>query len=183
MNGKQKQRLIALANKIQNSSKKVFEEFKKVFPEPLEEDLKEDYMDLVIDKIFPVLKDDTEREKYRDSLKIVRIVSYPMDTVGYVRYYITGEYSKEHILRGDFSLQTREDTNEDYASMSVFAGFLHNPIGQIRNNYKLNNPMSVLNNPDKLMENLVQEMADAMEASHRADQAYIDYVKRTGDLS
>lgn len=164
-------------------SENIFNVFKEIYPEPFEEDLTDKYLDLLIEKVSPAISNEKEIETYKNNVKITKIVSYPMDTVGYVRVHINGEYYNESVLRGSISLQTRLDSDKDYASMDVFAGFLHNPIGQIRNSWTINNPSLILNNEDKLIKELIDEMADAMKRSRAADKAYGDYVARTGDLS
>lgn len=166
-----------------SESEKLFNEFKNVYPDPVEEDLTSEYLYDIVDVLEPILKDD-ELKKYKDTVKVTFRVSYPMNTVGYVRILIYGSYSDESILKGEISLQARSDSeNDDHARMEVFAGFLHNPIGQIRNRWTLNNPRSIFYDQEGLIKNLINKMADAMKASKRADQAYIDYVARTGDLS
>lgn len=166
-----------------SESEKLFNEFKNVYPDPIEEDLTSEYLYDIVDILEPILKED-ELKKYKDNVKVTFNVSYPMDTVGYVRILIYGSYFNESILKGEISLQTRSDSEKgDQAHMEVFAGFLHNPIGQIKHRWTLNNPRSILYDQERLVKNLINEMADAMKASKRADQAYIDYVARTGDLS
>lgn len=164
-------------------SESVFNAFKEIYPEPFEEDLTDKYLDLLIEKVSPAIGKEEQIETYKNNVKITKIVSYPMDTVGYVRIHINGEYYKESVLRGSVSLQTRSDSDKDYASMDVFAGFLHNPIGQIRNSWTINNPLMILNNEDALIKEMIDEMAVAMKRSRAADKAYGEYVARTGDLS
>ena len=164
-------------------SESVFNIFKEKYPEPFEEDITDKYLDLLIEKVSPAIGKEEQIETYKNKVKITKIVSYPMDTVGYIRIHINGEYYTESVLRGSISLQTRSDSDKDYASMDVFAGFLHNPIGQIRHSWTLNNPLMILNNEDALVKEMIGEMADAMKQSRAADKAYCDYVARTGDLS
>ena len=160
-----------------------FEDFKEVYPEAVEEDLTDKYIDLLIEKVSPAIGKEEQIEKYKNNVKITKRVSYPMETVGYVRYGIHGLYYNESVLRGEVSLQVRSDSpNVEKGNMEVFAGFLHNPIGQIRNKFTFNYQY-ILNDADGLIKDLINEMAIAMKQSRKADQAYVDYVARTGDLS
>lgn len=166
-----------------SESEELFNEFKNLYPEPIEEDITSEYLYDIINAVKPFLKED-ELKKYKDNVKVTLRVSYPMETVGYLHISIYGSYYNESILKGEISLQTRSDSEKgDYTNMEVFAGFLHNPIGQIKHSWTLKNPRSILYDQEGLIMNLIKEMADAMEASRKADQAYIDYVARTGDLS
>ena len=165
-----------------SESMDVFNSFKEKYPEPFEEDITDKYIDFLMEKVSPAIGNEEQIKRYRDSVKITKRVSYPTDHTGYISVHIRGYYHNESMINGQVSLQTNP-TSKDYASMEVFAGFLHNPIGQIRNRYTLNNPLSLLNNENALMEDLINEMADAMKSSRSASKAYVDSVRRTGDMS
>ena len=168
--------------KMISESTDVFNSFKEKYPEPFEEDITDKYIDLLMEKVSPVIGNEEQIKRYRDNVKITKRVSYPAEHTGYIIVHIRGYYYDESMINGHVSLQTNP-TSKDHASMEVFAGFLHNPIGQIRNRYTLNNPLSLLNDEDALIKDLINEMADAMKSSRSASKAYVDYVKRTGDMS
>ena len=166
-----------------SESTDVFNSFKEKYPEPFEEkDITDKYIDFLMEKVSPAIGNEEQIKRYRDSVKITKRVSYSAEHTGYVRVSIRGYYYNESMINGHVSLQTNP-TSKDHTSMEVFAGFLHNPIGQIRNRYTLNNPLSILNDEDAVIKDLIREMADAMESSRSASKSYADYVRRTGDMS
>lgn len=160
-----------------------FKKFKQVYPKSFKQDLKDEYIDLLMKEVSPGIGNKEKIENYKNSVTITKEVSYPKETAGYLQYLIFGYYYNESLLRGEITLYVREDNSvEERAREEVFAGFVHNPIGQIKNVYTLNAEY-VLNNETNIIEKLISDMAAAIKSSRKADKAYIDYVERTGDLS
>lgn len=96
------------------------------------------------------------------------------------RIYLWSKYHENcsgvYIWRGEFAYY-----GNGKGRMEIFSGFTANPIGQIRDIYTCERP----NGTDykKEFNTILDFMINARMASKRADQAYCDYVARTGDLS
>ena len=164
---------------VLDSNNPILDRIKKEYPENVEEDLTEQYKDYVIESLEDLLSPE-ELDKYISNLKISkRVTHWPNSS--YIEYSIFGLYGESRVISGRISVQANANgnnsTNEDIRS-----GFTRNPIGKIENRYNFN-PNFIFSDVDTIIDELVDEMKKARQQSLNADQAYIDYVRRTGDLS
>ena len=162
-----------------NSSNPILDKIKELYPENIEEDLTQQYKDYVIEPLEDLLRPE-ELNKYISNLKISkRVTHWPNSS--YIEYSIFGLYGEDRVISGRISVQANingnNSTNEDIRS-----GFTRNPIGRIENRYNFN-PNFIFSDVDTIIDELVDEMKKARQQSLNADKAYIDYVRRTGDLS
>ena len=162
-----------------------FKIIKKIYPESLKEDLTDKYINVLMKKVSPFIGNKEKIENYKNSVRIVKEVTYGTETSVMVDYSIFGYYGDECVLKGDIHLYVRKDNaTEEKATEEVFAGFTGNPIGRIRDRYELDAKYVIeKKNEQAIINMLIADMADAMRRSREADKAYIDYVERTGDLS
>lgn len=165
--------------KILESNNPILDEIKDLYPQDMQEDLTDEYIDIVIDELESVLRPE-ELDKYKETLKISRRVNHS-DNYCYMQYLVHGYYGEDRIISGRLSLSAKGDGNNETNEV-IFSGFTRNPIGQIEKRYSFN-PRFMFANIETIVEELTQEMVEARKQSLKADQAYIDYVKETGDLS
>ena len=55
-------------------SESVFNAFKEIYPKPMEEDLTDKYLDLLIEKVSPAIGKEEQIETYKNNVKITKIV-------------------------------------------------------------------------------------------------------------
>ena len=162
-----------------NSNNPILDRIKELNPENIQQDLTSQYKDYIIESLEDLLRPE-ELNKYSETLKVSkRITHWPNSS--YIQYSIFGLYGEDRVISGRISVQANvngnNSTNEDIRS-----GFTRNPIGKIENRYDFN-PNFIFSDVDTIINELVDEMKKARQQSLNADQAYIDYVRRTGDLS
>ena len=161
------------------SNNHILDHIKNLYPENMEEDLTDEYIDIVIDALEDVLRPQ-ELDKYKETLKITRRINQ-FDNYSYIQYLVHGYYGEDRIISGRLSLQANADGRNDTNEV-IFSGFTRNPIGKIERRYTFN-PNFIFSNIQTIIEELTEEMVNARKQSLKADQAYIDYVRETGDLS
>ena len=164
---------------ILDSNNPILARIKKEYPENIEEDLTAQYKDYVIQSLEDLLRPD-EMNTYLQNLKITRRVTH-FDNASYIRYSIFGLYGEDRVISASMSVQANTDGNTT-TDETVFAGFTRNPIGKIENRYTFS-PDMIFQDVENIIVELTSEMEWARKQSLSADQAYIDYVRRTGDLS
>ena len=164
---------------ILGSNNAILDRIKKEYPENIEEDLTEQYKDYIIESLEDLLRPD-ELNEYSETLKVgKKVIHWP--NCSYMDYSIFGLYGKDSVIRGRIYVQANINGNNS-TNETIFSGPTNNPIGKIENSYNFN-PNFIFSDIDTIINELVDEMKKARQQSLNADQAYIDYVIRTGDLS
>jgi hypothetical protein len=162
-----------------SSKNDLLDKIKQLYPENIEEDLTAQYRDFVIESLEDLLRPE-ELDKYAGNLKISkRVTHWPNSS--YIEYLIFGLYSEDSVISGRISVQANANGNNS-TSEDIRSGFTRNPIGKIENRYNFN-PNFIFSDVDTIINELVDEMKKARQQSIRGTQGYIDYVRRTGDLS
>lgn len=172
-----------LINKFQHiieNKSDIYSRIKKEYPEPVEKDLTSKYIDVVLDSLEDLLRPE-EYDTYKNSLKIKKGISYPLETVAYMYYQIFGLYGEDRVISARFGVQA-SDVGKVTSNYNIFSGFTRNPIGRIDSDYIVA-PEKIFENESMIIREMASDMENARERSLQADKAYIDYVARTGDLS